>query len=115
VLVRTKADLVKPGTGDEPWLRVSAVTGEGVAELRARLGAVAAAGASEAAPLTRRRHREGVEQALADVRMALVAIDTPELAAESVRAAGDALGRIVGRIGVEEVLDRVFSEFCIGK
>lgn len=111
IAVITKADLRPTGSG----FGVSTVTGEGIDALRAAIAERAAAGSAEAAPLTRRRHREGVEQALADVRMALDMIATPELAAESVRAAGDALGRIVGRIGVEEVLDRVFSEFCIGK
>jgi tRNA modification GTPase len=111
IAVVTKADLRPTGSG----IGVSTVTGDGIDALKALIAERAAAGSAEAAPLTRRRHREGVEQALADVRMALDMIATPELAAESVRAAGDALGRIVGRIGVEEVLDRVFSEFCIGK
>lgn len=116
LLVRTKADLAVAAASDSrDGLWVSAVTGSGLDELKAVITARAAAGASEAAPLTRRRHRVGVEQALAEVRRAVSSIGTPELAAESVRAAGDALGRIVGRIGVEEVLDRVFAEFCIGK
>ncbi len=114
MLVITKADLDPSGSRGH-GLRVSVRTGEGVDALRSMIGERASVGAAEAAPLTRRRHREGVEQALADVQAALAALDVPELAAESVRAAGDALGRIVGRIGVEEVLDRVFAEFCIGK
>lgn len=114
VIVLSKCDLDRQ-PGRHADFRLSTVTGEGVAEVKAHIIAAAVAGQREAAPLTRRRHRDGVEQALADVRAALSSIATPELAAESVRAAGDALGRIVGRIDVEEILDRVFGEFCIGK
>jgi tRNA modification GTPase len=41
--------------------------------------------------------------------------DAPELAAEQLRIAADALGRIVGRIDPQDVLDQVFARFCIGK
>ena len=68
----------------------------------------------EAAPLTRARHR----QALSDCHAALVRAETAgaaELVAEDVRLAARALGRITGRVDVEEVLDVIFREFCIGK
>jgi tRNA modification GTPase len=66
------------------------------------------------AGLTRPRHRA----ALADT---MAALDTlphaalPELRAEALRAAMRALGRLTGAVGVEAILDLVFSEFCIGK
>ncbi len=114
LIVLNKSDLA-PG---EDGLRVSALTGAGIDALEAKLAARAAAALSDAggaAPLvTRARHRE----ALVDVRAALAraAVQTaPELVAEELRVAGDALGRIVGRTGVEDVLDLLFAEFCIGK
>ena len=66
------------------------------------------------APLTRARHR----QALTDCQGALLRAQQaggPELVAEDVRLAARALGRITGRVDVEEVLDVIFREFCIGK
>ena len=64
--------------------------------------------------LTRARHRSAVADAEASLRHALTA-RLPELVAEDVRHAADALGRVTGRIDVEEMLDVIFREFCIGK
>ena len=111
--VVNKADLAAPPlTG---WV-VSARTGAGMDGLRAALAEAvqARAGLTETAGLTRPRHRA----ALAD---AVAALDTlpeaalPELRAEALRAALRALGRLTGAVGVEAILDLVFSEFCIGK
>ena len=114
LVVLNKSDLAPGGDG----LRVSALTGAGIDALEAKLAALAAAALADAggaAPLvTRARHRE----ALVDVRAALARAATqtaPELVAEELRVASDALGRIVGRTGVEDVLDLLFAEFCIGK
>jgi tRNA modification GTPase len=54
---------------------------------------------------------EAVRASLRQARIATAA----ELIAEDLRQAADALGRIVGRTGVEDVLDLLFAEFCIGK
>jgi tRNA modification GTPase len=77
--------------------------------------AIAALGAAEFPAATRARHREALQSAIVDVEAAIAALDRPELAAESVRLAGRALARITGAIGAEDVLDRVFTAFCIGK
>jgi tRNA modification GTPase len=96
---------------------LSAATGAGLAELLARLersaGALMEQGVG-APPLTRARHRE----ALLDARAALGrALDAPEvaLAAEDLRLALRALGRITGTVRIDELLDVIFRDFCIGK
>ena len=64
--------------------------------------------------ITRARHREALRdchQALNRASEAAV----PELLAEDLRLALVALGRITGRVGVEDMLDKLFAEFCIGK
>ena len=111
--VVNKADLAASALAG---IVVSARTGAGLPALRAALEAAvrARAGLSDVAGLTRPRHRA----ALADT---IAALDTlphaglPELRAEALRAAMRALGRLTGAVGVEAILDLVFSEFCIGK
>lgn len=97
---------------------ISARTGAGLPELVAKLGRIVreAAEGGEAPAITQLRHRQQIEVCLE----ALKAVETsselgPELAAEQLRLAADALGRIVGRIDPEDVLDQVFARFCIGK
>jgi tRNA modification GTPase len=99
-------------------LAVSLTAGTGVAELRAalaaRVGALCGAGVAEAPLITRARHRA----ALADCRAAVAraqAASAPELIAEDLRLAARAIGRIIGKVDVEDVLDVIFREFCIGK
>ena len=69
----------------------------------------------EPATATRLRHKDLLAEALARLEHALAVGASPELAAEDVRLAGRALDRITGRIDPEDVLDRVFATFCIGK
>lgn len=95
---------------------VSALTGAGLAALRDRLAEQARALTESAGPppLTRARHRAALQEAsarLADARQA----DLPELRAEDLRLALRALGRITGEVGVEDILDALFAQFCIGK
>lgn len=91
-------------------------TGDGLDRLLAALTAAAVArlGGGEPAAVTRLRHRE----ALAEARTALdraAGAALPELLAEDLRLADRALGRIVGTVDVEDLLDVIFDEFCIGK
>ena len=65
--------------------------------------------------VTRERHRLRLKEALAHVRRSLPALTQPELAAEDLRLAARALGRVAGRVDVEDILDEVFASFCIGK
>jgi tRNA modification GTPase len=67
---------------------------------------------------TRARHRQDLSAARAHLGRALHALSGPievELAAEDVRLAARSLSKISGRIDPEDVLDRVFARFCIGK
>jgi tRNA modification GTPase len=96
-------------------LPVSALTGEGVDALLAALGErVADSYRIEAPVLTRARHRQALEEAAASLRRALGA-PLPELRAEDLRLALRSLGRITGAVDVEDLLDVIFRDFCIGK
>lgn len=125
--VFNKADLVdsapqRAGLSDResqaPVFCVSAVTGTGLDKLLASVQAHVGAcfGAGEPALVTRARHRAALEQAVA----ALVRAEGSkalgdEVLAEELRLAARALERLLGRIDVEDVLDVVFRDFCIGK
>lgn len=118
ILVMNKADLpgaVAPLVG-RAMLPLSARTGDGLPALLSTLEqAVAARYAPSGAPaLTRARHRSALEECRENLHRALQA-PLPELAAEDVRLAVRALGRITGRVDVEDLLDVIFRDFCIGK
>jgi len=74
-----------------------------------------ALGGGEPPTATRLRHRELLVEAIERLSRAAGPGVEPELAAEDVRLAARALDRVTGRIGAEDVLDRVFASFCIGK
>jgi tRNA modification GTPase len=115
--VGTKSDLNR--VRHDCDLTIAAATGEGLPELIARLEEEAAALMGQGdAILTRERHRKALERAhgaLERARTMLVGHGPLELAAEEVRLAARAVGEITGRVDVEDVLDRLFSSFCIGK
>ncbi len=119
LVVVNKADLGTPAPGSlggRPTWAVSAKSGQGIDALLAALEAEVArrAEGGGAAPFTRERHRAAAAECLAALRRC-DPFGQPELAAEDLRLAGRALGRVTGRIDVEEVLDLVFRDFCIGK
>lgn len=113
--VWNKCDLPWPST--RRGLSLSAKTGEGLDALldalsdqvRARLERP-----REAAPMTRARHRECVTAAAEALSRALQE-SRSELVAEDLRLALRAVGRLTGRVDIEELLDTVFRDFCIGK
>jgi tRNA modification GTPase len=116
LLVANKIDLVTNRTalprGAYP---ISAVTGEGIPALIEALASRIAAGYDATAPLlTRARHRAALEEARTALRRALEAA-LPELRAEDLRLAWRSLGRITGHVDVEDLLDVIFADFCIGK
>lgn len=96
---------------------VSVVTGQGMDDfLKALTQRVRdlLSGDRNAPLLTRQRHRAALEEAFLALQRTMQA-DLPELAAEDMRLALRALGRITGRVHVEELLDKIFRDFCIGK
>ena len=114
IAVWNKADLV--GERKRPGLWVSAKTGEGLPVLIAALAERAAGGhtSGDAPVLTRARYRDGLEDAVQNLDRASAAVES-ELAAEHVRLALRSIGRITGRIDLDELLDVIFRDFCIGK
>ena len=112
----TRALVEAAALGLEPH-RLSAHLAEDVAALETVLAerVVAALGSGEPPAATRLRHAALLAEALQRLESALALSAEPELAAEDVRLAARALDRITGKIGPEDVLDRIFSTFCIGK
>ncbi len=99
-----------------PTFAISARTGGGLDSLLAALteAVIERAGLSENPALTRERHRLALSECLECLARALAAPAT-ELIAEDLRLAVRAVGRITGRVDVEDILDIIFREFCIGK
>ncbi|NCC22028.1 MAG: tRNA uridine-5-carboxymethylaminomethyl(34) synthesis GTPase MnmE [Alphaproteobacteria bacterium] len=97
-------------------IAISVKTGEGLPALVDAIVARAAnlVGTRETPSLTRRRHRESLERCRDALRRAIDA-HLPELVAEDVRLAVRELGRITGRVDIEDLLDVIFRDFCIGK
>jgi tRNA modification GTPase len=115
VLVLNKADLLK-AAADPSVIAVSALNGAGIPELLAVLKDRAAGmlASGDQPVLTRLRHRDALE----DCRCCLdrgLAVAAVELKAEELRLGVRSLGRITGRVDVEDILDVIFREFCIGK
>jgi tRNA modification GTPase len=115
LVVWNKSDLAWPAPRD--GLSVSTRTNHGIAELLAAIATLAKARLEtprDAIALTNARHRHQLEAATAAIGRATKAQGS-ELCAEDLRLAARALGRITGQVDIEDVLDVVFREFCIGK
>jgi len=122
-LLTSKSDLGSgepaSATRDFERLAISTATGDGIPDLLERVThrVESSLGDTETPALTRHRHREAVRETHDHLQRALAAFDGggAELVAEDVRLAARALGRLTGRIDVEDVLGEIFSSFCIGK
>jgi tRNA modification GTPase len=117
--VRTKIDLeprqVDAGRFD---FRISASRGDSVKELIAALVGFARDyfGSEEGGLIGRERHRQLLRETADLLRRSIAAIGKgEEFIAEDLRAAANCLGRLLGRVDVEDILDKIFREFCIGK
>jgi tRNA modification GTPase len=128
-VVANKADLAgdklcesrepRPTADRAPTFAISALTGTGVDGLVAALSAHARGyfATTKSAIVTRARHRRALEETVAalDRCMAEGPSGREELIAEELRAAATTLGRLTGRVDVEDILDVIFRDFCIGK
>ncbi|MDE3039185.1 MAG: tRNA uridine-5-carboxymethylaminomethyl(34) synthesis GTPase MnmE [Nitrospirota bacterium] len=126
VVLLNKADLagtVEPGAAlaGHPVYPISAKTGLGIETVKLALRAQLVSGGFEAAEsvtVTNVRHRDALRRAGESLGQALESVQSGmagELVSIDVRAAADALGEITGAITTDEILGRIFSEFCIGK
>ena len=131
LVVRSKADLTghaNAGTADpnpardaaapgtpHPELAVSARTGDGLPALRAAILRQLDWRTDASPVIARERHVAALEQAAMHLQVALGSVTTPELLAEELRLAGDALGSITGRVVADDLLGAMFGRFCIGK
>jgi tRNA modification GTPase len=117
--VRTKIDLdPRPADVDGFDFRISASRGDGVGELVSALVGFAADyfGSGEGGLIGRVRQRELLRETADLLRRSMTVVDKgEEFIAEDLRAAADCLGRLLGRVDVEDVLDKIFRDFCIGK
>lgn len=111
--IATKADLNANMAAD---IHISSQSGIGLDALVAAIEAIGQnLGSGEPSLLSRERDRLALVEASNGLNNASRQLNMPELAAESLRIASQALERLVGRIDAERVLDRLFSSFCIGK
>jgi len=115
ITVWNKADLANHA--DRMGISISARTGDGLPQLIAAIAERAGSVPNgEGALVTRARHREALAAAVENLQAALaVPAQAQELAAEHVRRATRDIGRITGRVDLDELLDVVFRDFCIGK
>ncbi len=120
-LVRNKIDLDHAVGRDGialPEFRISAARGDGVAGLIGALVGFAQDffGSAESGLITRERQRSLLMDTAASLDRSLAAVGRgEELVAEDLRSAAYSLGRLLGRVDVEDILDVIFREFCIGK
>ncbi len=107
------------GASSAEMLAISAATGQGLVELTAGIVAIARerVGAGEGPAITRVRHRVLLGECISHLQAfgSFGGAREVELRAEDLRRAAVSLGRITGRVDVEDVLDQVFGRFCIGK
>jgi tRNA modification GTPase len=121
-VVRNKIDLdaatAGSGQGVEVRFEISASRGDGIQPLIAELVAFARDyfGSGEAGMIGRERQRELLQQTATSLQRSITVIaGGAELAAEEMRTAVHSLGRLLGRVDVEDILDVIFRDFCIGK
>ena len=121
--VRNKIDLERPSqplaqSGEQSSFEISASRGDGVPDLIAALVGFAQTyfGGSEGGLIGRTRQRKLLQETVASLGRSIEVVgEGEELAAEELRTAAHSLGRLLGRVDVEDVLDVIFREFCVGK
>lgn len=114
IVLLSKADLL-----DAVENGISGKTGQGVTELVERVTATLSQRSAHSGVATRLRHKQAMERGLASLNQVLALVPLGEehsdIAAEELRSAIRALDSLVGRVDIENVLDEIFSSFCLGK
>ncbi len=115
LLVWSKSD----SYGLRNGLNISSVTGDGIEELVSTIASILAQKSSIAMVASRERHRVALNLAIQHLQegksIISISYDASELAAEEIHLAINALNSLIGRVGVEDILDEIFSSFCLGK
>ncbi|MGI9354202.1 MAG: tRNA uridine-5-carboxymethylaminomethyl(34) synthesis GTPase MnmE, partial [Rhizobiaceae bacterium] len=101
----------------EGWININTVSANGIDPVIKVISTACRSlkSRSENNVISRKRHREGLEKSVDALKFASSRDLEPEIVCEHLRLASDAIGRITGKIDVEDLLDVIFSEFCIGK
>jgi tRNA modification GTPase len=118
LIVQNKSDLQSIRSRNESALAVSTKTGAGLNQLRDHLKKMihVKLDGLEDAVVVRQRHVIAVQEAIRLLNQSISNANRPhELIAEDLRKAARALGSITGHVDVEDLLGKIFSEFCIGK
>jgi tRNA modification GTPase len=122
-VVRNKIDLdsaiaVRPQGQGHTGFAISASRGDGIGQLIAALIRFARDyfGSDEGGLIGRARQRQLLQETAISLQRSMTIIgEGEELAAEDLRAAAHSLGRLLGRVDVEDILDVIFRDFCVGK
>lgn len=118
ILVRNKSDLKNEISVSQDYneVAISTKSGQGIDRLLEQITNLIKSkiGQSDTPSLTRQRHRTALEKTKQALERSMVA-PLPELAAEDIRLAIRHLGSITGKVDVEDLLDMIFRDFCIGK
>lgn len=114
IVLRSKVDLSSNKENG-----ISGLSGEGVDALVSRLTTTLKGRALKAELASRERHRVAISRAMSSLSSAMELLnggpDTYDIVAEELRDSSQALGMLVGKIGVEDLLDEIFASFCLGK
>ena len=114
IRVRTKADLPATSCDDEA-LAVCGLDGWGLASLRRGIADAAFAVELNTAGVVIPRHRRALREAMNQLTIARDCAESPELAAQALRLALDAIGELTGHVSPDDIIGRIFATFCIGK
>ena len=121
LIVGTKVDLAMPRPAPDDWVAISSTKGVGLEQLRSQLAELIAEslpGGTSVVATTAARCRESLTQAASALARGRVAAEQgigEEFVAEELRSALESLAEVVGAVYTDDLLDRIFSRFCIGK
>ena len=121
IILMNKTDIKIPAkTRETNWLGMSVKTGDGLSDVLSKITDVALSkmGEQGSVNITQSRHRKSLSECislLGNAHHGLLNKAELELVAEDIRSANHSIGRITGKVDIEDLLDIVFTDFCIGK